>query len=59
MLYQRPQANRFFVTASQCHAANPQCMVCGTSQLQLYLNTATMTLNNFVNKVLRVQTCGL
>lgn len=51
MLYQRPQADRFYVTASQCREANTQCMVCGTSQLQLSLSTASMTLKDFVNKV--------
>lgn len=30
---------------------NPRCVVCGTSQLQLHINTEIATLGTFIDKV--------
>ena len=50
-LMQRPVGNRFLIQPLEPNEPAKDCMVCGTSQLQLTLNTASMTLAQFVNKV--------
>lgn len=50
-LMQRPVGNRFLIQPLEPNEPAKDCMVCGTAQLQLTLNTAAMTLAQFVNKV--------
>lgn len=52
-LMQRPVGNRFLIQPLPLSEPNKECMVCGTAQLQLSLDTATMTLAQFVSKVLK------
>ncbi|KAL3140467.1 hypothetical protein ABBQ38_004726 [Trebouxia sp. C0009 RCD-2024] len=52
-LMQRPVGNRFLIQPLEPNEPAKDCMVCGTAQLQLTLNTAAMTLAQFVNKVLK------
>ncbi|DBA95757.1 hypothetical protein WJX77_000574 [Trebouxia sp. C0004] len=52
-LMQRPVGGRFLVQPLPPSEPNKECMVCGTAQLQLALNTTSMTLAHFVNKVLK------
>ena len=48
---QRPAGGRFLVQPLPPSEPNKECMVCGTAQLQLALDTTSMTLAHFVNKV--------
>ena len=48
---QRPVGGRFLVQPLPPSEPNKECMVCGTAQLQLALDTTSMTLAHFVNKV--------
>lgn len=50
-LMQRPVGGRFLIQPLAPTEPVKDCMVCGTAQLQLTLNTASMTLDNFINKV--------
>lgn len=52
-LMQRPVGNRFLIQPLEPNEPAKDCMVCGTAQLQLTLNTASMTLAQFVQKVLK------
>ena len=48
---QRPVGNRFLIQPLAPTEPAKDCMVCGTAQLQLALNTASMTLAHFISKV--------
>lgn len=48
---QRPVGNRFLIQPLAPTEPAKDCMVCGTAQLQLTLNTASMTLAHFISKV--------
>ena len=48
---QRPVGGRFLIQPLAPSEPNLECMVCGTAQLQLVLDTAKTTLAHFVNKV--------
>lgn len=50
-LMQRPVGGRFLIQPLGPTEPVKDCMVCGTAQLQLTLNAASMTLDNFINKV--------
>ena len=50
-LMQRPVGNRFLIQPLTPTEPAKDCMVCGTAQLQLALNTASMTLAHFISKV--------
>ena len=50
-LMQRPLGGRFLIQPLPPREPNQECMVCGTAQLQLTVNTASMTLAHFVSKV--------
>ena len=50
-LVQRPVGMRMLVQALATEKPTPSCMVCGTAQLQLQINTASTTLAQFINKV--------
>ena len=50
-LMQRPVGGRFLIQPLQPPEPNPECMVCGTAQLHLTLDTAKMTLAHFISKV--------
>lgn len=50
-LMQRPLGGRFLVQPLPPSEPNKECMVCGTAQLQLALDTTSITLAHFVNKV--------
>ena len=41
------------VTTMKPEPPNPACMVCGRTQLQLHINTQTMTLGQLVDKARR------
>lgn len=48
---QRPVGDRFLVQPLPPSEPNKLCMVCGTAQLQLALDTTSITLAHFVTKV--------
>ena len=50
-LVQRPVGMRMLVQALATEKPTPSCMVCGTAQLQLQINTISTTLAQFINKV--------
>lgn len=52
-LMQRPVGGRFLIQPLLPPEPNPECMVCGTAQLHLTLDTAKMTLANFISEVLK------
>lgn len=50
---QQYPSNRKLITPVQCMKPNPDCSVCGSRPLVLTLNTATTTLKDVVDKVIK------